>query len=90
MKKNMNSTTSIANEAVLLMNYAQLLSKASTSKNEKEIIGALDANLKLWVEIETILKKKNANLSSGIKDNLLSLSKFVERLTLTKGLTMTK
>ncbi len=78
------------NEAKLLMNFALALSKASTSSDENFKLLALDENLKLWVEIESSLKSAKNLLPQEIKDNLLKLSKYVERLTLSKGISMTK
>ena len=77
-------------EAVVLLNQAMALAKASTSTSEHEIIQALDSNLKLWVEIETSLKSAKNLLPEDIKSNLMKLSKFVERMILCKGLKMTK
>jgi len=77
-------------EAVVLLNQAMALAKASTSNSEHEIIQALDSNLKLWVEIETSLKSAKNLLPEDIKSNLMKLSKFVERMILCKGLKMTK
>lgn len=77
-------------EATVLLNYALALSKASNSDNAKEKLLALDHNLKLWVEIETSLKSAKNLLPHDIKDNLMKLSKFVERITLSKGVNMTK
>ena len=89
----MNTNNQVKNaekEAVVLLNHAMLLAKASTSNNQHEIIQALDSNLKLWVEIETSLKNAKNLLPEDIKANLMKLSKFVERMILSKGLKMTK
>ena len=77
-------------QASLLMNYAMALSKASTSDQEGFKLLVLDENLKLWVEIETSLKSAKNLLPQEIRENLLKLSKFVERLTLSKGTSMSK
>ena len=77
-------------EAKLLLGYAQALSKASTSNNEQMKLLTLDENLKLWVEIETSLKSAKNLLPQEIKENLLKLSQFVERITLSKGVSMSK
>ena len=77
-------------EAKILLNYAMALSKASTSGDKRQMLAALDNNLKLWVEIETSLKNAKNLLPEDIKSNLLSLSKFVEKLTLYKGVDMEK
>ena len=77
-------------EAEIFLKYALALSKASTSDDDTEKLIALDNNLKLWVEIETSLKDAKNLLSQDIKDNLMQLSKFVERITLSKGVKMSK
>ncbi len=77
-------------EAQILMGYAQALSKASTSNDDHVKLLTLDENMKLWVEIESSLKSAKNLLPQEIKDNLLKLSKFVERMTLSKGVSMTK
>jgi len=77
-------------EAVVLLNQALALAKASTSDDSHEVIRVLDSNLKLWVEIETSLKSAKNLLPEDIKANLIKLSKFVERMTLSKGIKMTK
>ena len=76
-------------EANVLLEKAVALSQAKTSGNDLELITALDDNMKLWVEIETSLKNAKNLLPEDIKSNLLKLSKFVERLTLSKGLKVT-
>ena len=87
---NLDLTKMAEMEATILLNHATYLSKASTSNNQMEVLAALDANLKLWVEIETALKSSRSLLPKEVKENLLKLSKYVERLTLSKGVKMTK
>ena len=77
-------------ESKILMGFAQALSKASTSENDQIKLLTLDENLKLWVEIESSLKSAKNLLPKEIKENLMKLSKFVERLTLSKGVSMSK
>lgn len=77
-------------EAKILLGFAQALTKASTSNDEHIKLLTLDENLKLWVEIESSLKSAKNLLPQEIKDNLLKLSKFVERMTLSKGISMSK
>ena len=77
-------------EANLLAGFAEALSKASTSNDEQLKLLTLDENLKLWVGIETSLKSAKNLLPQEIKENLLKLSKYVERLTLSKGIAMSK
>ena len=78
------------NEAIILLNHAMELSRAAVSNDDLEKVSALDSNLKLWVEIETSLKSAKNLLPEDIKANLMKLSKFVERMILSKGLKMTK
>ena len=77
-------------EAKLLLSFAQALSKVAVSNDDNAKLLVLDENLKLWVEIESSLKGAKNLLPQAIKDNLLKLSKFVERLTLSKGVSMSK
>ena len=77
-------------EAKLLLGFAQALSKVAVSNDENARLLVLDENLKLWVEIESSLKGAKNLLPQAIKDNLLKLSKFVERMTLSKGVSMSK
>ena len=90
MKNNIDQIKQAEVEAEIFLKYAMALSKASTSDDETTKLIALDNNLKLWVEIETSLKDAKSLLSQEIKDNLLQLSKFVERMTLSKGVKMSK
>lgn len=90
MNTTLNQIVDAENESALLMEYAAALSKASNSGSQHQIINALDENLKLWVEIETSLKSAKNLLPEAIKNNLVKLSKYVERLTLSKGITMSK
>ena len=72
-------------EANILLEKAVLLSEAHSQGDNSALISALDENLQLWVEIETSLHNAKNFLPEDIKTNLLKLSKFVERLTLSKG-----
>ena len=90
MKTNTNQVTNAEEEASIMLNHAVALSKAANTGTDRDKIQALDSNLKLWVEIETTLKNAKNLLPQEIKDNLLKLSKFVERLTLSKGIHMSK
>lgn len=90
MKKNTNQVSNAEEEASIMLSHAVSLSQASNNGTDREKIQALDSNLKLWVEIETTLKNAKNLLPQEIKDNLLKLSKFVERLTLSKGINMSK
>ena len=77
-------------EATVLMNYALALSKAAVSNDDQLKLVTLDENMQLWVEIESSLKSAKNLLPQDIKNNLIQLSKYVERLTLSKGIKMTK
>lgn len=90
MLKNNNQIKTAEDEAAVLMNYAMSLTKVADSDDDILKLTVLDENMKLWVGIETSLKSAKNLLPEGIKKNLLSLSKYVERLTLSKGVHMTK
>ena len=77
-------------EASILLNYALALSKASTSNDDQEKVVAIENNLRLWVKIESSLASAKNLLPESIKVNMIKLSKFVERMTLTKGIKMSK
>ncbi len=75
-------------EAMLLKEYAQHLEKASTSNNDGYKLLVLDENMKMWVEIDSYLKNKNNLLPVEIKNNLDKLSKYVEMVTVCRGVDM--
>lgn len=77
-------------EAAVLLNHAMKISKAFESNDDYLKLEALDDNLKLWVEIEMTLKNAKNLLPEDIKANLIKLSKYVEHLTLSKGVNMSR
>lgn len=85
-----NSITIAEEDASIFLEHAMAISKASNSSDNIEKITVLDSNLKLWVEIETTLQSASNILPTEIKQNLQKLSKYVERLTLSKGVNMEK
>ena len=89
MSENFDIMARAEQEASVLLEKGMALSQALNSGNESDLIVALDENLQLWVEIETALKNAKNFLPEDIKTNLLKLSKFVERLTLSKGINAT-
>ncbi len=77
-------------EAELLKEYAKHLEKASVSEDSEYKYLVLDENMKMWVEIDSYLKNKNNLLPQEIKNNLDKLSKYVEAVTLNKGVKMSE
>ena len=75
-------------EAMLLREYAQHLEKASSSDDNEYKYLVLDENMKMWVEIDSYLKNKNNLLPTEIKNNLDKLSKYVEMVTVCRGVDM--
>ena len=75
-------------EAMLLKEYAQHLEQASSSDNNEYKYLVLDENMKMWVEIDSYLKNKNNLLPTEIKNNLDKLSKYVEMVTVSRGINM--
>ena len=90
MTENLKIMKKAEQEASVLLEIGLALSQAASKGDDMELITALDANLKLWVAIETSLKNAKSFLPDDIKDNLLKLSKFVERMTLSKGIKVSK
>ena len=90
MTENLKIMKKAEQEASVLLEKGFALSQAASKVDDMELITALDANLKLWVAIETSLKNAKSFLPDDIKDNLLKLSKFVERMTLSKGIKVSK
>ncbi len=76
-------------EAELLREYAEYLEKASVSQNNGYKLLILDENLKMWVAIEASMKDEKNFLPQDIKNNLTKLSKYVEQVTISKGVDMT-
>lgn len=84
----MNNNDQVKNaekEAVILLNQAMALAKASMSNNEHEIIRALDSNLKLWVYIKTLASDEKNPLPRETKGNLIKLADYVSSRTLEVG-----
>ena len=75
-------------EAMLLKEYAHNLEKASVSNDNKYKFLVLDENMKMWVEIDSYLNNKNNLLPKEIKNNLDKLSKYVEMVTVCRGVDM--
>ncbi len=75
-------------EAELLQEYADHLEEAARSHNDEYKLLVLDENLKMWVAIESSAKNPKHLLPQEIKNNLGKLSKYVEQLTISKGIDM--
>lgn len=89
MIKNIQSQLEDARqEANLLKEYAKHLEKASVSEDCDYKYLILDENMKMWVEIDAYLKNKNNLLPQDIKNNLDKLSKYVEAVTVSRGVKM--
>lgn len=77
-------------EAELLREYADSLENAAKSKSDNYKLLVLDENLKMWVAIEASMKSPKNLMPQEIKDNLTKLSKYVEQITISKGVNMTE
>ena len=89
MIKNIQSQLEDARqEANLLKEYAKHFEKASVSEDCDYKYLILDENMKMWVEIDAYLKNKNNLLPQDIKNNLDKLSKYVEAVTVSRGVKM--
>lgn len=77
-------------EAELLQEFAEHLETAAKSKNDGYKLLVLDENMKMWVAIESSIKNPNNFLPQNIKSNLTKLSKYVEQVTISKGVNMSE
>ncbi len=68
-------------DAFALLKSAMALSNAKASGNDSELVSALDDNLKLWVEIRTLVSKATHPMPQDIKDNLILLADFTAQKT---------
>ncbi|MBR7158759.1 MAG: hypothetical protein IKD08_03645 [Alphaproteobacteria bacterium] len=68
-------------DAFALLKSAMTLSNAKASGNDSELVSALDDNLKLWVEIRTLVSKASHPMPQDIKDNLILLADFTAQKT---------
>ena len=85
-----NQIEGATEEAELLKEYSDHLTTASKSNNDDYKLLVLDDNLKMWVAIEASAKNPTNMLPDGIKNNLKKLSKYVEQVTLSKGVNMSE
>ena len=85
-----NQIEGATQEAKLLQDYALHLETASKSKDNGYKLLILDENLKMWVAIDASMKNPNNFLPQGIKNNLTKLSKYVEQVTISKGVNMSE
>lgn len=76
------------NDAAALVKSAFLLAKAKDSGDKNAIVAALDENLKLWVNIKSLVNNKNHSLPTDIKNNLVKLADFVAQKTFDHGAEM--
>lgn len=83
-----NEISGAEEEANLLQEYADYLDTAAVSQSDEYKVLVLDDNMKMWVSIGAATKDKGNNMPQQIKDNLLKLSKYVEQVTLSKGVNM--
>ena len=75
-------------EAELLQEYAEHLEAAAKSNDNEYKMLVLDENLKIWVAIDSSTKNPKHLLPQDIKVNLAKLSKYVEQVTISKGIDM--
>jgi flagellar biosynthesis regulator FlaF len=75
-------------EAELLQEYAEHLEAAAKSNDSEYKMLVLDENLKIWVAIDSSTKNPKHLLPQEIKTNLAKLSKYVEQVTISKGIDM--
>ncbi|MDD4556901.1 MAG: flagellar biosynthesis regulator FlaF [Alphaproteobacteria bacterium] len=72
-------------EAISLLQCTIKLSNAKETKNSSDLVSALDENLKLWVYIKTMAKKKDSKISTETKNNLIKLADYMSAKTIEVG-----
>ena len=75
-------------EAELLQEYAEHLEAAAKSNDSEYKMLVLDENLKIWVAIDSSTKNPKHLLPQDNQVNLAKLSKYVEQVTISKGIDM--
>ena len=85
MQKNSDTFFKTQEDALALMQSARLMASARKSADEKDLVYALDNNLRLWTAIQTLVKDKNHTFPREIKESLKNLAAFVIGKTLEKG-----
>lgn len=90
MEEIKNQINGAVEEAELLQDYAGHLETAAKSSDNRYKLLVLDENLKMWVAIESSMKNPNNFLPQEIKSNLTKLSKYVEQVTISKGVDMSE
>ena len=90
MEEIKNQINGAVEEAELLQDYAGHLETAAKSSDNRYKLLVLDENLKMWVAIEASMKNPNNFLPQEIKSNLTKLSKYVEQVTISKGVDMSE
>lgn len=72
-------------EAYYLAKCGLNLSEAYKSKDNNQLVQALDTNQKLWVMIKTLMKKGKTKLPQETRDNLIKLADYVAANTIKVG-----
>lgn len=90
MEEIKNQINGAVEEAELLQDYAGHLETAAKSSDNRYKLLVLDENLKMWVAIDSSMKNPNNFLPQEIKSNLTKLSKYVEQVTISKGVDMSE
>ena len=72
-------------EAYYLAKCGLELSEAHKSKDDNQMVAALDNNQRLWVMIKTLMKSKTSRLPEETRNNLIKLADYVAQNTIKLG-----
>lgn len=75
-------------DALAMTQAAMNLSKAREENDIPALVAALDENLKLWIEIRTVIRRDKEIFPAQIRENLLKLSEFTAQKTFELGRSM--
>lgn len=79
------SLSTTQEDALALLQSALRLSEAKDLKDLKALTNALDANLKLWTAIRTLMQQESHPMALEIKENLIRLADFTVQKTFEIG-----
>lgn len=79
------NTNMAQQEAYYLAKSGLDLTQAFKSKDENQMVSALDANQQLWVMIKTLMKSGKTKLPQETRDNLIKLADYVAANTIKLG-----
>lgn len=85
MDANQDALSLIEEDAAVLAQTALKLSEAKEGGDTTTIAAALDANLKLWIGIRTLVARDDHPMPKEVRENLIRLANYTAKKTLELG-----